>query len=58
LEITYTVHQATKKIPKEFLVSYDFIPEYGDPTKTGDPECRYCDNYKVEIKEVQWSSSN
>ena len=56
LQTIYTVHKATKKIPKEFLVSYDYIPEYGDPRRTGDPECRYSDNFEVKIQEIQWSS--
>jgi len=56
LETTYTVHRATKKIPKEFQVFYDFIPEYGDLRQTSDPECRYSDNYEVKIEEVLWSS--
>ena len=56
LEAAYTVHKASKKIPKEFLVSYDYIPEYGDPRQTGDPECRYSDNYEVKVQEIQWSS--
>ena len=56
LNTTYTVHDATKKIPKEFVVSYDYIPAYGDPTITGDPECRYSDNYEIRIQETQWSS--
>lgn len=55
LETTYTVHKATKKIPKEFVVSYNYIPEYGDPSN-GDPECRYSDSYEVKIQEIEWSS--
>ena len=56
LETVYTVHKATKRIPKEFLVSYDYVPEYGDPSQTSDPECRYSDNYEVRIQEIEWSS--
>lgn len=56
LKTIYTVHKATKTIPKEFVVSYNYVPEYGDPAQTGDPECRYCDNFDVSIQEIQWSS--
>lgn len=55
IKVGYNIHGAAKVIPKEFKVHYNYIEEFGDH-RYGDSECRYCDNFRITIEELQWTS--